>query len=164
MNLENGRARLSFKVLKQAPPDPMKQAGDELVATFGSIEEAWKKAEAKLAPSHVPVDVRVEVASGSIGSEMQPWGHFKEFLGYCKLKNQWRICWIREAQLYHEDPGSDEEYECKPVTDCHVALRLEMLDHFEKLYQEVMKVTKDYVPTIKEKLKKFEATLEFIDL
>lgn len=162
MNLDNGRMRPSGDSRIPKPlalDDPMKQAGDELAATLQMVEDAWKKAEAKLALSHVPVDVQVPFREESL----ECGGGFTEFLSYRKVKNQWRICWICSTEV-SPDPDVDHEVECRPITDCPVGQRLEMFQHFEKLYNEVMKVTKDYVPKIKEAVQKFEATLEYIDL
>lgn len=160
----NGRPRASCANPRQTWVDPIQRAGEELVAGYQLIEEAWKKAEAKLALSHVPVDVRIKVGSGSLGDPENPFGDRTTYLGYVKLKNQWRICYIEEDDLYGGPPDEQFSTSCRPVTEIPVETRMEMFDWFEPLYNKVMEVTKSYVPRIKEKVTKFEVTLELIDL
>ena len=150
-------SQLPFKFKKA---DPIKKAGDEIIAGYQLIEEAWKKAEAKLALAHVPIDVKVKIRSGTIGSDEQPYGSYTQFLGYVKIKNQWRICIITESDFFDRP---EMEFEYRPITECPVQERLDMFELFPKLYQEVINVTKDFVPVIKDKVAEFEKSLGSID-
>jgi hypothetical protein len=151
-------SELPFKFRKA---DPIKKAGEEIIAGYQLIEEAWKKAEAKLALAHVPLDVKVKIRAGDIGGEEQPHGSYTQFLGYVKIKNQWRICIVTESDFFNQP---ETEYNYRPITECPVEERLDMFELFPKLYQEVIKVTKDFVPVIKDKVADFEKALETIDL
>ena len=145
--------------------DPMQKAGEELIASYQLIEEAWKKAEAKLALSHIPVEEKVKVGdTEDIGHPDNPLGERTKYLGYMKLKNQWRICYIEEDYLYCAPPEMENNVSCRPITESPVEIRLEMFDHFERLYNKVMEVTKGYAPRIKDKVMQFESALEMIDL
>ncbi len=153
--------KLNFKPLSSI--DPIKKVGEEIIAGYQLIEEAWKRAEAKLALAHVPVDVKIKVRSGNIGDEPDADGRYTEFLSYVKIKNQWRICAIVE-NIYLNCAGSGVETDVRPITECPVQVRLDMFEWFPKLHEEVIKVTKSFVPVIKEKVAVFQNVLETIDL
>ncbi len=129
-------------------------AGNELLECYKEIAEAWVKAEQLLSLSHVPKEVRVLV---------HDFGHNEEspeesiYLGYVRLGGQWRIC-----EVTVEIDCQNESYE-RAIEDCPLDVRLEMLDHFDKLYAEVLKTTKDYVPKVKDRVSKFLASLEALN-
>jgi len=133
----------------------------QLLEEFQLIEAAWKKAEDKLADTHVPVDVRVKVKVGTMDANGgQVVGEYAHYLAYTKVKGSRRICWISEELYYN----ADEETVCKPVCECPVDIRVEMFDWYPKLYAEAEAVAKSYVPKLREAREKFESTLKFIDL
>jgi hypothetical protein len=153
------RKRSTSETSPAPASDPIQQVGEEIVATYQQLEEAWKKAESILAAAHVPVDVKVKVGNYTHYHHEEPYGDSMMYLGYVKLKNQWRICYITETTWVQQP---DDDVECRPITECPVELRLEMMDWFPKLHEKVIKVTKDYVPKIKEKVAAFENTLRSI--
>ena len=72
----------------------------QLLEEFQLIEEAWKKAEDKLAETHVPIDVRVKVKDGTMdANDGQVVGEYAHYLAYIKVKGSRRICWISEEDL-----------------------------------------------------------------
>lgn len=156
------RASSAPKSQKPASTDVIERTGQELIESFKLIEEAWAKAEAKLALAHVPVDVKIKVEDGDFGDD-SPGEGYASFLGFVKQKSSWRICFITITTTY---PMGDErrEYDCRPITECPVETRLEMFERFPELYEEVLKVAKSYVPKIKESVAKFEQTLLLLDL
>ena len=136
----------------------------QLLNEFQLIEEAWKKAEDKLAETHVPVDVRVKVKDGTIDADDgQVIGEYAHYLGYIKVKGNRRICWISE-EVYFNQHEDEEETVCRPVVECPVDIRVEMFDWYPKLYAEAEAVAKSYVPKLREAREKFESTLKWIDL
>jgi hypothetical protein len=143
--------------------------GENLKSEFQKIEAAWKKAEDLLALTHCPTDVKVRVGSGSAGCDVDnPYAYYSVFLAYCKQKSGWKVCWIRETE-YTGMPASGNvddnfEVECRPIVEWPVDIRLEGFEHFTKLYAEVLTVAKEFVPKIDKAVKKFEGTLELIDL
>lgn len=139
-------------------------SGRDLLAQFKNLEDVWKKAEALLAKSHVPCEVSVKVRSGTLGSESEPEGVVTTYLAYCKVKNQWRIAVVEETEIFNCPPDFEgRSEESKPVTECPVDVRLEMLEWFDKLYTEVVKTTDRYVPKINGAVKKFEKVLASLD-
>jgi hypothetical protein len=149
-----------FAPSQNGAPDPANSTAEQLLAEFQQVEQVWKKAEEKLATTHVPVDVRVKVSEGPIGNEECQFGEYTNFLAYSKVKGSRRICYVTENYYYVED---QTELECRPVTECPVDVRIGMFDRFEALYREAESVRDSYVPKIREARAKFEKTLEFID-
>jgi hypothetical protein len=140
------------------PPSP-----NELLEQFKRIEEAWKKAEEKLASTHVPIDVRIKVDEDyDMEPDGGPIGKQEVFLNYCKAKGARRICLVNRYIEFPAD-GSYRE-ESTPITECPVDQRLEMFDHFEKLYDHCKAVADSYVPKIKERVDQFEKSLEMIGI
>jgi hypothetical protein len=133
----------------------------ELLAQFKRIDEAWKKAEQILADTHVPIDVKIKVDEKAIvDDQFGTVGQAVRFLGYFKTKGSRRICVDRYTLRYS---GSEDE-EVTPVTECSVDERIEMFDAFRRLYDEARAVADSYIPKIKERVDKFEVSLNFIDL
>ena len=133
----------------------------QLLEEFQLIEQVWKKAEDKLAETHVPVDVRIKVKDGVIENGSAVFGEFSHYLAYTKVKGTRRVCWISEEVYYNEN---DEEAIVKPVVECPVDVRVEMFDWYPKLYAEAEAVAKSYVPKLREAREKFEASLMWVDL
>jgi hypothetical protein len=145
-------------------PSQNGQPTDELLAQFHRIEQAWKVAEDKLAATHVPIDVRVKVSDKYIdGSYGNPIGESRIYLGYCKVKGNRRVCIIEECEFFNAHPDEVHE-DVKPITECPVDDRLDMFDSFQKLYDEAYAVSKSYVPKIKERVDKFEQSLQWVDI
>lgn len=140
------------------PPDDATQ----LLERFQRVERAWKKAEEILAATLVPIDVRVKVRDGlEEDGQGRPHGEYAHYLSFAKIKGSKRICW-EESTLHYGDP--DSEWNCRPIVECPVDIRLEMFNWYEKLYEEVKSVAKSYIPKIDEAVAKFELALEFIDI
>ena len=144
-------------------PSEIELSGRELIAQFKGIEEAWKKAEALLALSHVPTEVRILVRSWSENGDT-PHGDERTYLAYCRVKNQWRICVTTETDWLPGQPEDDTTLvDTKPVVECPVDVRLEMFDWFDKLYQEVVKTAEEYVPKIIKAVNRFEKVLASLE-
>jgi len=163
---QRSRAPVSPPAPKPPSNDPIERAGEEILASYKLIEDAWKKAEAKLALAHVPVECKVEVSREPIGGgvEEPPYGEQTNYLGYLKIKDQWRICFIEECEFFVGHPDEQFQTSARPITEVAVETRLEMFDWFEKLYAEVLNQTASYVPKIKDRVAQFEAKLDLIDL
>lgn len=134
----------------------------QLLSEFQLIEQAWKLAEEKLAETLVPIDVKVKVKSGTICDEdngFQTIGDHEDSLAYVKAKGSRRICWVHEYTIY----GNNPETVTRPVVECPVDLRIELFDHYERLYREAEAVAKSYVPKLREAREKFEKLLSKIN-
>jgi hypothetical protein len=138
-------------------------AGKEIIEGFKAIEEAWKKAEAVLLRAHCPSDVKIKVDYGALGHEDHIYGEFVTYLGYLKLRNGWRICLIEE-ELDYRDPSEEWRTQLTPITEAPVEKRVEMMDHFDKLAEEVVKVARSMAPNLKKKAAEFEAKLILMEL
>src|SRR5579863_9061425 len=94
--------------------------GEQLLACFKRIEDVWKRAEEKMASTHVPVDVRIKADDGPLlhdsptGCPSQ-YGVYARYLTYCKVKGTKRIC----VETIEETSNSIDE-DCRPVTECPV--------------------------------------------
>src|SRR5687767_13436788 len=94
---KNGAAPVASSV-------PLSSA-DDLLAMFKRVEDAWAKAEQKLAETRVPVDVRVTVSVDPIEDEEREdeeriVGVSTSYLAYCRVKGSRRICY-GETREYH---------------------------------------------------------------
>jgi hypothetical protein len=138
------------------PKDSLAQAGEEIVACYRQIEEAWTRAEIRLAAAHPPAEVRIMVRAPDYNPD-SPTHCSPLFLAYARYKGEWRICVI-EGGLSQLD---DDSY--RAVTECPVEQRLAMFDHFVRLHDEVLKTTKDYVPKVRDRVARFLASLEALD-
>ena len=134
---------------------------DQLLDEFQRIEQAWRRAEEKLAETRVPIDVRIKVKEGGIydDDERSQIGCYTHYLAYTKVKGNRRICWECDRAF-----SQHEESECKPVAEMPVDIRIEMFDHFASLYRDAESVAKSYLPKLQAAREKFENTLEWIDL
>jgi hypothetical protein len=149
-----------------APTKPcdfdLQKVGEELISSYKMLEDVWNKAESLLSLAHVPQNVMVKVNTGYLEDEESgPYGEWVQYLAYVKLKSQWRICVIQQTDHYDRP---DYNHEHTPITECSVDIRLEMIEWFPKLREEVIKVTKSFVPKIKNKVAEFEALLEVLDI
>jgi hypothetical protein len=132
---------------------------EQLLEQFTRIEQAWKKAEERIASTHCPIDVRVNVSKEWIyGSNDCIQGETRTYLAYFRVKGSRRICFVVESRFDH--PEIHPVLDSKPITEMPVDIRLEMFDHFQQLFDEVETVSKSYVPKIKERVDRFEAELD----
>jgi hypothetical protein len=165
--IKTRKRRTAMVQIRLAPsengaPTPL-SAADELLQEFQRIEDAWKRAEEKLAETRVPVDVRVKVKDSYIELDSgQPVAQETTYLSYSKIKGSRRICVATHYTCY-SGQYPDEEDE-RPVTECPVDVRLEMFDSFQKLYDEANAVAKSYVPKIRDRVDRFLVDLQCIDL
>ena len=103
------------------------------------------------------MDVRVKVGAADDGLT-----EVTTFLAYAKVKGVRRICVVRED--HNMMTGEMENYDSRPVIECPVDVRVEMFEHFPRLYSEAKAVAKSYVSKLQRAVSSFEATLELIDL
>ena len=152
------------KGIRSSTPS-VEYSGHDLLAQFSRLEEAWKKAEALLASSHVPCEVRVQVSCHSVSNDIGPNERVTTYLAYRKVKGKWRISVVEETEFpdVPDEVGLEPQIETKPVVECPVDVRLEMLDWFDKLYAEVVLATDRYVPKIAKAIKKFEEHLAALE-
>jgi hypothetical protein len=142
--------------------DNLSSTARQLLREFQLIDQVWKKAEDKLAETHVPIDIRVKIRDGNINAnDGHVIGEYVQYLGYNKVKGNRRICWIIEQDFFS---GENEDAVYKPITECPVDVRVEMFDWYAKLYAEAEAVAKSYVPKLQEAREKFESKLKWIDL
>lgn len=153
------------KVVPFLGTDDIKKAGEEILVSYKVLEDVWKKAEEKLSFSHVPVNVKVKVGSGFIGSNLQPHGEETTYLGYGRVKGQWRICLVEEQIFYSgSDPEEMETSTWTPISEASVHWRMEMINHFPELCAEVVTITRKFVEELKKKATAFESSLNLFDL
>lgn len=145
---------------KMVVADDLKKAGEEILGSYKVLEEAWKKAEEKLLPAHVPSNVKVEV-----DYQTHAGGEDYYYLGYGKIKGQWKICLVEDTIHPDEEREEDCDYgKWTPIAEASVYWRMEMIKHFPALAAEVVAVTRKYVNDIKKQAADFEKSLTLFEL
>lgn len=144
-------------------PSDIKKAGERMVEGFEMLEKAWNLAETILAVAHVPHDVEVKIGDTCYSDDTRSDWH-EHHLGYLKRKGEWRICVTSVFNSFDNFGNERIERMERRITDCPVEMRLEMLDHFQQLYDAVIQATKDYVPKIQSKVAAFSSTIQLMDL
>lgn len=143
--------------------DDIKRAGNEILSSYKALEAVWKKAEEVLSHAHVPEDVKVQVSEEYIGSGDEPSGKEIFYLGYARMKGQWRICLAVQEQEW-DLPGGSIRWTWTPIAEASVEWRMVMVQHFPALAAEVVATTRRYINDIQAKAKELETALDLLDL
>lgn len=133
---------------------------------------------------HAPIETRLELANSSLSqlytelnnrwwevqhklcamlpprecwSEYKVWGENGEYracLGLIKFRGEWRIC--HGVYNNHEENRPDA---WKPVHDCSVAERVELIAHIEKLRDAIVAEAEKSIPQVQDAVSKIAAAL-----
>lgn len=100
----------------------------ELVKHLGnayeSLNQVWEEAEADLRRFPIPYGTEIILDVDEAGNE--------DWLGFHKVRDNWHICYGVRNLCYEEEGGS-----VRPITECAVAIRMAMVEHFPKLRLQV---------------------------
>jgi hypothetical protein len=80
-------------------------------------------------------------------------------LAWARLGKDWRICHASET-AYDGIEDRDDEWEWKPIIDCPVYLRVQMIDEFEKLRLKVLEEAENEIPQLEQAIARFRSILK----
>ena len=167
MNAENNghapkKKRLSKAERFASSPPSEKPIGEVLCAEYDHLNKFWKKAESQLAKLHAPVFTETKYK----GEEEYDYtystkaiGELRFYLGWQKYGGEWRIC---HTVHYYDFRGGrpDEEVTWRPIGECTADIRVEAVDAFPELQENLKKAAFDYVGKVKQASEKLAAALD----
>ncbi len=121
---------------------------DELNSAWDKIEKFFRT-QGILQSAYYSYDVAVVWPNQN---ESQQVGEF--LIGIQKLKGKWHIC---HGVLEYRD---GEISGWTPVAECSTELRIELLDHVDKLFERLVEANEKYVPEIEQAVAKSQSVLK----
>lgn len=136
-----------------------RQARQEKVAAalkerFDRLNAAWTEKEASLSSLQVPREVYLcyeELLDDGCPSPDHPRRKF--YLGLVKHKGKWRIC-----HGVSELADDHDQVDWKPVVECSFEYRVSLVQHFEKLQDEVIAAAEEAITEVEDSISALQAT------
>lgn len=113
-------------------------AQNGLYARYDELNETWLEAERMLTSFHVPHDFDVVYSSTSSDNDGPAYEEHSH-LALIKVKGTWRIC------HGFSDDVQPEVRVWTPITECSALIRVAAAPHFEKLFEEAVRVSEQFL-------------------
>lgn len=118
-------------------------ARDELFSACNELNSLWKQLEVKFTGIYMSFPTRVE---------LQPVPT-PLYLGWHKVKGEWRVCLGRQA----ETGGWD----WKPILECPIEIRVEAVAHIRILEKELIRLRQEFLPRVREAVNSLREIVEY---
>ena len=134
--------------------DRKRQVIEDLTGRFKELNSLWLDAEAGLKKFPLPVDAIFKYSTQYSYPAEAAGDESRSYLGFVKWGSGWRIChgtdWDQEPEV-----GVD----WKPITECSLDLRLQMIRHIADLRGEVLRAAEACVPKLDQAISGFRDAL-----
>jgi hypothetical protein len=124
--------------------------GETLGRLYGELNNYWAHVQQKLCALVPPRECWAEYRISGDNDE------YRACLGLIKYRGEWRIC----HGFYRIDECGPESW--KPIHDCAVAERVELIDHIDKLRDAIIAKAEESIPEVQSAVSKLAAKLEKI--
>ncbi len=124
--------------------------GEKLGQLYGELNNYWAHVTQKLCALVPPRECWAEYRISGDSDE------YRACLGLIKFRGEWRIC----HGYYRTDEDGPQSW--KPIHECAVSERVELIDHIEKLRDAIIAEAEKSIPQVQNAVSKLAATLERI--
>jgi hypothetical protein len=131
----------------------------QLNERYKEFAALWESVEERLQRFRIAKDVSVHLRDETEYHDndgCNPTGdHHSHYLGFARCVSGWRVCY---GISYSRDPSGEIGW--KPVAECRLETRLEVIPHLDKLREKVVQAAEETVPQLDDALAKLRDTLK----
>ena len=134
----------------ESAPQSEEELQKLIAKRYDQLNALWTKAEESLRKFLVP-----EAICHRYDTDMDDFGNeTRYFISWEKCNGTWRLC-FDAVDTRDPDPGCG-----KPVTECSVEIRLELVQHFPALREKVIEAARKNVQTLDKAISDMSAYLK----
>jgi len=117
---------------------------DSVDAYFDKLDSLWTQAEDELAAMQLSVSVQIEINTEDrvSGSTRQLFWRDATYLGWQKIKMDWRICVGTRTDYLNTNWPT---LEWKPIAECPREQRIELAEHYRVLKAKAKEVRDKFI-------------------
>jgi hypothetical protein len=143
----------AIELIRQAVPIETRQqvAAETLSPLYGELNNHW---------AHVQQKLRDMLPPRECWAEYRVWGDDEQYracIGLVKWRGEWRIC-----HGFYDAHEEDGPAAWKPIHDCSVSERVELIDHIEKLRDAIIAEAEKSIPQVQSAVSKLATMLKSI--